>query len=59
VPVGAQQDTAFLGKFDGVAEQVKQHLADTHLVAENPMGQRRVDIDMKAQAFLIGIDGQG
>ena len=49
-----QRDVAFVGKFDGVAEQIQQNLAQPLFIGANRGGQRRQRLIRKQDIFLLG-----
>ena len=44
------------GEFDGIGEQVEQHLAQAHLIAQHGLGHVGSNLQRKVQAFLFGLD---
>ena len=46
---------ALVGELDGVAEQIAQYLAQTHRIASYGQTQRRIQVDLDAKMFGIGL----
>lgn len=57
-PLHAQGDMAFGGELEGVAEQVRQDLAQTRRVAVEAARHAPVQAQMQAQAFLPGLGAE-
>ncbi len=53
-PDNADQDIAFLGELDGVAQKIGQDLPHTALIAHQLSGQEQVIVDQQVQPFLAG-----
>ena len=54
VPTGPGDHAAVVGEFQGVGQQVAQHLAQPHLVAETPARRARVDLHAEGQVLFGG-----
>ena len=52
------EDVAAFGELDGVADQVPDHLTDTHGIADDSRGHRRVDVANELEAFLMCPHGE-
>ena len=53
---GAQAHTTLRGKFDGIADQVEEHLLEPQGIALQPMRQGRVKGQLQRQAFVLCFD---
>ncbi len=50
-----QYHPALAGEFDGVGQQVDQHLAQALLIGGHPFGDAPLAVELKADAFFFGL----